>query len=207
VQDVHNLPIREVFIFPEQNNFAKIDWQLLNRRMHLLGLQFAYVMVVRVFGWLDDVVGSVIPGIDLNDLGAVAQFSQLVDSNIFQNGEQPAFDVAVGAQFPHGLRGASVGFLYQVYGFGVVASQAQGVAAQSVEVFDTHRAGLDCSGMVPRHSCSPSAENFGLDRIISERRRGTLTAFQHRYRFVFASSLPRVWKGSDILCEVSVDFL
>lgn len=62
VQDVHNLPIREVFIFPEQNNFAKIDWQLLNRRTHLLGLQFAYVMVVRVFGWLDDVVGSVIPG-------------------------------------------------------------------------------------------------------------------------------------------------
>jgi hypothetical protein len=61
VQDVHNLPIREVFIFPEQNNFAKIDWQLLNRRTHLLGLQFAYVMVVRVFGWLDDVVGSVIP--------------------------------------------------------------------------------------------------------------------------------------------------
>ena len=41
---------------------------LESRRMHLLGLQFAYVMVVRV-GWLDDVVGSVIPGIDLNDLG------------------------------------------------------------------------------------------------------------------------------------------
>src|ERR1700730_14445425 len=108
LQDARDLPIGEVLIFPQQDDFAKLNWQLLNRRAHLLGLQFAYVEIVRIFGWLHDVVGGAIPGLDLNHLRTIAPFPQLVEQDIFQDGEEPAFDVAVRSQLLHGLHGAEV---------------------------------------------------------------------------------------------------
>ena len=91
-------------------------------------------MVVRVFGWLHDVVGIAIAGFDLNHLRTIAAFSQLVEPDIFQDGEEPALDVAIRSQPPHGLHGADVGFLYQVFCLCVVARHDQSVPVQPVDI-------------------------------------------------------------------------
>jgi AcrR family transcriptional regulator len=52
VQDVHNLLVREIFIFSQQDNLAKLHWQLLKRNSSLLCLYLAHVKIMRVFGWL-----------------------------------------------------------------------------------------------------------------------------------------------------------
>ena len=78
----------------------------------MLGLERAQIKIMRIFGWLYNVVGNVIPGFDLNQLRSIAAFSLLVEPNIFQDGKEPPLNVAVGAQLLHSLHGASVGFLH-----------------------------------------------------------------------------------------------
>ena len=64
MEDARDLAIGEILILPQQDNFAKLDWELLDGGAYLLNLQFTHVKIVRIFGWFDDVIGDDFVAVD-----------------------------------------------------------------------------------------------------------------------------------------------
>jgi hypothetical protein len=70
--------------------------------LYLFGFHLAHIKIIGVFGWFHDFVGNVVPNLHVNHLRIISYHSQLVEPDISQNGEEPAFRVtALSWSFSH----------------------------------------------------------------------------------------------------------
>jgi hypothetical protein len=63
---------------------------------------------------------------------------QLVAPDVPQNGEHPAFDIAIFSQPPNGADSANIGFLYQIFGIDTIPRKRQSIAVQSIDMLKQH---------------------------------------------------------------------
>src|ERR1700719_4226653 len=64
--------------------------------------------------------------------------TQLVEPDVSQNCEQPAFDVAFLSQPPDGGDSTNIGFLYKILSINTIARKRQSVAVQSIDMLAQH---------------------------------------------------------------------
>jgi hypothetical protein len=132
LQQIGDLLIREAIVFPQYDDFAEIPGEVINRPAHSFAFILPNTECVGIRRLFDNTIE--IAGVKADNLPCCARSTHLVEPDVSQDSEQPAFGITIGAQRLSRRERTKICLLNKISRCGGISRHDQRVTIQSIHV-------------------------------------------------------------------------